>query len=121
MNELYNKINLLFQIPIACDSYLHTVGELDGTTFVLVDGDLVKITQDMDFTEGGNGFRFDFIPKDEIWIDKDFDCLEWTFVAFHEFVERSLMSRGMSYEKAHDVANVLEREVRVERGTLRGV
>ncbi len=71
--------------------------------------------KEMDFVEGGNGFRYDFIPKDEIWIDKNINSEDWKFIALHEFSASWMMHyMDLSYNNAHDKANVKEHSWRNE-------
>jgi hypothetical protein len=84
---------------------------IDGPLSVwVVDGGQVRDEVYIDFIAGGHGYVYDFIPKDEIWIDNDTDKDEIPFVLLHELVERYCMStdKGCSYEEAHDVANTFE-------------
>jgi hypothetical protein len=78
----------------------------------LVDGNKVEVDEDMDFVEGGNFKKWKFIPKGQVWIDAwqypEMDC----FIAFHEVIETLLMKEGMSYNKAHPIANKYEKEKR---------
>jgi hypothetical protein len=71
-----------------------------------VDGNEVKVHHTMDFTEGGNDRRYRFIhlaPK------------ERPFVALHELIERMRMKSGESYDKAHAVANKVEKAARLSK------
>ena len=80
-----------------------------------VDGDAVKVEHDMDFVEAGNGYRWPFIPKSEIWIDEDLEVHDWCFNCLHECTEIDLMAQGMEYDPAHDRANKREKAWRIER------
>ena len=86
--------------------------EDDAVKVRLVDGDAVKREHDMDFVEGGHGYVYDFIPKDEIWIDEHLDESQRGFVERHERRERALMMKGMGYEEAHAQVNEVERQER---------
>lgn len=83
-----------------------------GLEIVLVDGSHVRDVHDSDFSQGGNGHRYDFVPRDEIWIDACIGEDERPLVAFHECVEAELMRRGQSYSRAHDRAKMLEDRLR---------
>lgn len=99
-----------------CEELPYQVGETDdGICVYLVDGDCVKREHDADFVEGGNGQEVDWIPDDECWIDWNVRSEQWKFIAAHEITEMRLMrDRGMSYEKAHDIANEVEMQLRSE-------
>lgn len=79
-----------------------------GLNITLVDGTHVRNTYDSDFSQGGNGYAYDFVPRDEIWIDAQIDRIEWPFIAFHECQEVELIKKGMSYSKAHNHAKHME-------------
>lgn len=83
-----------------------------GLVVVLVDGTHVRDHHDSDFSQGGNGYRYRFVPRGEIWVDAQISELEWPLIAFHECTEAELMRRGWSYDRAHDRAKRLEDAVR---------
>ncbi len=74
----------------------------------IVGGELVRDLFFLDFTEGGHGYVYSFIPKNEVWIDDDIEPDEIKFVLLHELHERSLMSKGMKYEPAHKISSKIE-------------
>ena len=67
----------------------------------IVDGELVRSLFFIEFTEGGHDKVYRFVPEGEIWIDNDISLRERKFVLLHEAHERNLMSKGMTYNKAH--------------------
>ena len=83
-----------------------------GLSVVVVDGTYVRNNFDSDFSQGGNGFRYRFIPRGEIWIDSLMIEIEWPFIAFHECREAELMRKGWTYGRAHDTAKRLEDKYR---------
>ncbi len=64
----------------------------------IVDGEAVRDLFFIDFVEGGHGYVYPFIPKDEIWIDDDVSREEAKFVLLHELHERNLMAKGWCYD-----------------------
>lgn len=74
----------------------------------LINGRLVRNALDIDFTEGGHEYVYDYVPKDEVWIDNDLKMHEMDFVLLHELYERNLMKDGMSYNQAHARASKIE-------------
>jgi hypothetical protein len=74
----------------------------------LVDGMKVRNKLDVGFVFGGNDKAYDYIPKNEIWIEKAVPKGERKYILLHEFAERSLMKHGMGYGKAHMIANQIE-------------
>lgn len=88
------------------------IRQLHGLDVWVVDGTKLRSGQyegDVDFTMGGHGYRYLYIPTHEIWIEeaffgtRDFDSIVW-----HEYIERILMRNGLSYEQGHRVASRLE-------------
>ena len=100
------------QIPLehSKDTWKRFIGEAcpHGRKIALVDGTYVRNHFDSDFSQGGNGFRYRFVPRGEIWLDSDIKKDEWPFIAFHECQEIERMRTGMSYEPAHDQSKRLE-------------
>jgi len=80
----------------------------EGLNVYRVDGRLVRSAFYIDFTEGGHDYVYDYVPKDEVWLDDDLVVAELPFVAIHEIHERNLMKRGWKYDDAHGSASTLE-------------
>jgi hypothetical protein len=79
-----------------------------NVTVWIVDGRLVRSAFDVDFTEGGHGFVYDFVPRNEVWIDNDLQKTERPFILLHELHERNLMTKGWTYSDAHAEASAVE-------------
>jgi len=88
------------------------VTDLNGIAVWLVDGIAIRgglKSGDIDFTMGGHGYRYLYVPENEIWIDNanahrgDLEPVIW-----HEYLERNLMKNGMDYGEAHTIASNLE-------------
>ena len=79
-----------------------------GLSVWIVNGRLVRSAFDIDFTEGGHDFVYEFVPSNEVWIDDDIEETERPYVLLHELHERNLMAKGMPYFKAHDDSSRLE-------------
>jgi hypothetical protein len=90
------------------------LGQGNGLSVYLVDGERVRNEIDVDFVNGGNAAVYPrYIPHDEIWIDDAQHPLDRTATALHELVERDLMlHHGRGYDSAHDLANMYERAFR---------
>jgi hypothetical protein len=85
---------------------------LNGVTVWLVDGRKIRSGIDPDFTEGGHGLVYKYIPENEIWLDNDLIDEELGFVFAHEWIERKLMLDGKKYESAHRTASIFENAIR---------
>lgn len=78
----------------------------------IVDGELVRGLYFLDFTQGGHDFVYNFVPKNEIWIDNDIGLNERKFIFLHEIYERNLMKKGMKYNLAHQKSSLIENYAR---------
>ncbi len=90
----------------------------------LVNGQDIRDNIYIDFTEGGNGYRYDFIPIKEIWIG-GVHIIEAPYIFIHEITEITYaIERGLDlmedtdYSKAHDHANEIELAVRKAPNTV---
>lgn len=79
-----------------------------GVSVWIVNGRLVRSGFDDDYTEGGHDYVYEFVPKDEVWIDNDLEEIERPYVLLHELHERNLMAKGMPYSSAHEESSTLE-------------
>jgi len=83
----------------------------------LIDGNLVRSWYKTDYTEGGHGYVYRRVPKDQIWIEKDLYVAEMPFIVVHEYLELRLMrDRGIAYDRAHAICSKVEFDVRKGRG-----
>jgi hypothetical protein len=80
----------------------------DGVSVWIVNGRLVRSVFDIDFTAGGHDHVYEFVPKNEVWIDNDIEEKERGFVLLHELHERNRMAKGLPYSKAHNESSRLE-------------
>ena len=85
------------------------IARLPGATVWLVDGPAIRRGVDVDFTMGGHGYRYLYVPLDEIWIDRANSRRRdlWPTI-WHEYFERISMRNRISYEVAHKLACRLE-------------
>jgi hypothetical protein len=70
----------------------------DNLRIWIVNGKLVRDLFFIDFVEGGHGYVYPFIPKNEIWIEEDVEHKEIKFILLHELHERNLMAKGWCYD-----------------------
>ena len=75
---------------------------------LIVDGRLVRGIFNIDFTEGGHDYVYEFVPQNEVWIDNDLRESERPYVLLHELHERNLMARGWDYNRAHADSSKVE-------------
>jgi len=80
-----------------------------GCKVFIVNGELIRDNIDIDYVMGGNGFRYLYIPIDEIWVeDKYYKTKEFNYIVYHEHSELKLMRKGLNYSDAHDLASIKE-------------
>lgn len=110
------EMSLVPLIPIADKIYIRKLhSNLTTATIYLVNGNMVRSIYKHDFVIGGHGYVYQFIPLDEIWIEKDVPVEERILVLIHEAVERKLMKeQQMDYEQAHEIASKKEWQYRTK-------
>lgn len=82
-----------------------------------VNGNLVRCYYKTDYTQGGHGFVYPWVPKGQIWVEHGVDEREVPFVVCHEYLERRLMrDAGLGYDRAHAIASALEYDLRKGAG-----
>ncbi len=87
----------------------------DGTKVYKVDGNYIRNNVDIDWTMGGHDYVYPkYIPKDEIWLDKDMAKNDFENTLRHENTERRKMISGKKYDKAHELAN--KEEIKIRQG-----
>jgi hypothetical protein len=90
------------------------ITEEDGFKIYSVDGEAVR-KDHIEFTMGGHGYVYDYIPRDEIWIDENLNDKPYDRYATikHELFEvKKMRDKGLDYEAAHELANGMEEKVR---------
>jgi hypothetical protein len=107
------------QVP--ADIYLEqyaTLPDPKGPVQVwLVDGNLVRSYYKTDYTEGGHGYVYPWVPRAEIWIEDGVDRREVPFILAHEYTERRLMrDEGVDYDTAHAICSRVEFDLRKMKG-----
>jgi hypothetical protein len=80
----------------------------NGLSVWIVNGRLVRSVFDIDFTEGGHDYVYEFVPENEVWIDDAIEEKERGYVLLHELHERNRMASGWSYNKAHAESSRVE-------------
>jgi predicted double-glycine peptidase len=80
-----------------------------------VRGEIIRRHVDPWFVFGGHDLVYDYVPKNEVWIDARQDPRDVPFTFFHELHERKSMARGLDYPHAHALASEAERVLRTKR------
>ena len=85
-----------------------------------VNGNLLRCFYKTDYTQGGHGYVYPWVPKGQIWIEHGVDDREVPFILCHEYLERRLMrDAGLEYARAHELASALEFDLRKGEGLTR--
>ncbi len=92
-----------------------------GVKIWIVDGPKVRQHLDGDYVFAGHGYKYDFIAKDEIWLDSAMSAEQAHFALQHELHERRMIAEGLDYNKAYPEALALEMQERSrqEKAALR--
>ncbi len=85
----------------------------------LVNGPFVRQNIDPNFCLGGHWLVYNYIPKNEVWLDDAVAKKELKYILVHELFEVALMKKGKSYNNAHDFANAAEKESRRNDGAAK--
>lgn len=99
-----------------------TIKDYSGKIEVyLVSGKAVRDNYKTDFSQGGHGYVYDWIPKNEIWIE-DEEKDEMAPILAHEYIEMVLMKEsGWRYSKAHEMASDIEQKLRNKNLTMKDI
>lgn len=83
-----------------------------GYKIYLVDGIYARNNINIDFLAGYNPVD-PYIPKGEIWIDRNIPKKEQKDYIMHELIEAVLINTyGENYDKAHYIASEIEKVIR---------
>jgi hypothetical protein len=97
---------------------LHLGDLWDGRKVYVVDGTYVRDNFFADFVEGSNCCAYpEFVPKNEIWLERDQTPEDLMESLIHEIIECTLMCYGIkkTYNPAHDATNTVSTLVRKAR------
>ena len=96
--------------------YRLKVGKRKGLDIWIVEGPKIRKELFTGFVYGGHHECYKFIPPGEVWIDNAISVEEFEFTVMHEVTEYFAMKDGgMSYDKAHEIANEEELKARINK------
>lgn len=108
----FSKIaNLKKNYKLPIEVRIRKLETLGGFEIFSVDGLKIRHFIDLDFTMGGHGLRYVYVPLNEVWIDSS-NLNEKREIIAHEIREFQLMKKGMSYSRAHEFASLVEQNMR---------
>lgn len=103
------------------DVYIKNIGERDGLSVWLVNGEKIRKDIDENFVQYDHHGRFPFIPSNEIWIDRETNEDERKYFLEHVSREREFMGQGMTLEEAVEKADKRETHERHESPRIKNI
>jgi hypothetical protein len=98
--------------------YLEKIDQRGNISVWIVDGTYVRNHLDVEFTNFGQHYVFDCIPKNEFWLDKEVQPDEQKFFIEHLVIEHKLMVAGVPYDRALEKADRAELAERKKAGDV---
>jgi hypothetical protein len=92
--------------------YVKKIGKVSGFKVWIVNGKYIRDNIEEEFTNYAQHDNFSFIPKDEFWIDKERNPGEEKYFIDFMLAFNRFFSKGISYNKAWDMANKIEKRER---------
>ncbi|MDP2947218.1 MAG: hypothetical protein Q8N88_03815 [Nanoarchaeota archaeon] len=94
--------------------YIKKFKEIADFTVWIVDGCYIREHIDEEFTNYGQHYRFKFIPKNELWIDRARKSGEEKYYIDSMLVMHRLIAEGISHNKAAKIADKIEQRERAK-------
>jgi hypothetical protein len=94
--------------------YIKKISEVAHFTVWIVDGKYIRENINEEFTNYGQNYLFDFIPKNEFWIDKERKDGEEKYYIDSMLAMNHLMAKGLSHAQASKIATVIEKKERAK-------
>lgn len=92
--------------------YIKKFSRISGFNVWIVDGKYIRDNINEEFTNYGQHYLFDFIPKNEFWIDKEGVPGEEKYYIDSMLVMNRLLGKGVSHAEAVRKADAIERRER---------
>ncbi|PJE81869.1 hypothetical protein COU58_00070 [Candidatus Pacearchaeota archaeon CG10_big_fil_rev_8_21_14_0_10_32_42] len=89
--------------------YVKKVGNVGKLKVYVVDGKYIRDNLNEEFTNCGEHYSYHFIPKDELWLDREHGEKDEKYYVDYLLTEYSLMSKGISYDKAWKQGNIVQK------------
>ena len=94
--------------------YIKKAGIFSSFVVWIVDGKYVRENLGRDFTNFGQFFDFNFIPKNELWLDKEYTPNEQRFFIDNMLTEHKMIMVGKSLFEAVRLADKKEKKERAK-------
>lgn len=92
--------------------YIKKFSKIADITVWIVNGRYIRTHIDEEFTNYGQHYRFNFIPENEFWIDKQHGSPEEKYYIDSMLTMRKLLTGGVSHKEAIKEADRIERRER---------
>ncbi len=92
--------------------YIKKFSKISEIVVWIVDGEYIRENIDEEFTNFGQHYMFNFIPKNEFWIDKEREPGEEKYYIESMLVTNRLMKKGLGHKEAIKMADAVERRER---------
>jgi hypothetical protein len=99
--------------------YLKKLSKISKFTVWIVNGKYIRDKMDEEFTNCGQHYQFNFIPENEFWIDRERVPGEEKYFIEGMLVMDRLISKGVSHNKACELAIKAERRERAKSLLMR--
>jgi len=100
--------------------YVKKICDIPPFSVWFVDGKYIRSFIDEEFTNYGQHYRFDFIPKNEFWIDRKAILGEEKYYIDGMLAMNRFLSQGLSHDEAVRRADRIERRERAKGLLLNG-
>jgi len=92
--------------------YVKKINTVGDCAVWLVDGALIRKEINENFVKCADSNQFEFVPKNEFWIDEDLDPKEYHYFIDRFIYEKGLLDSGENYAKADKMADSFEKTER---------
>jgi hypothetical protein len=99
--------------------YIKKFGKISNFNVWIVDGKYVRDNIDEEFTNYGQHSRFNFVPMNEFWIDRERKPGEEKYYIDSMLVMNRLMSKGVPHDEAVKKADEVERRERAKSSLMK--
>lgn len=94
------------------EPYINKYSKIGKFEVWIVDGDYVRTNMNEEFTNFGCHYRFKFIPKNELWIDKEKSPGEEIYYIDNMLTFIKYFKKGKSFNESYDLGDKKEKKER---------
>ena len=101
--------------------YVKKINTAGDSAVWLVDGALIRKEINENFVKSADNNQFNFVPKNELWIDEDLDPKEYRYFIDRFIYEQGLLDSGKDYAIADKKADEFEKDERKDSVEVRQI